>query len=182
MATQDDFDEFFSGGEVSGVTLTASVTAGAPLLHRCHVSEESVLQLAPILAEVTHLERANEMTAPRMISEFSAGLIQVGTLLASARLQSDMARRDRKACAGRLALEAFPAYCAEKGIKGTEGIREAFVDSHADMQAAVEREARADAMVVQLDIIRSTLTMAISSTRSIVYGFRDSFSVGGSHV
>lgn len=146
------------------------------------VTPDEVVALAPFLHTAQSLHLANEATAPSMLSELSQGLIRAGGLLAAARLSYDKARIERKRTEGRLALEEWPKYCAEKGIKSTEGLREAFVNSHPDWVQCMEQEAYYEALVCQLDISKTAFTMAISSTKSIVYGYRDSASVTGNRI
>lgn len=146
------------------------------------VTPDEVTALAPLLAIAQSLRDANEATAPSMLSDLSHGLIRTGGLLAAARYSYDKARIERKRTEGRLALEEWPKHCAEKGIKSTEGLREAFVNSHPDWGQCMEMEAYYEALVCQLDISKTAFTMAISSTKSIVYGYRDSSSVSGNRV
>ena len=167
--------------DITGLTVTQEA---APLTTNVlnPVSAADVQKLAPILVVAQNLHAATEGTAPTILSELSSGLIRVGALTASARYQVDKARIDRKKIAGVLSLEEYPKYLVEKGVKGTEALREAFIDSHDKMVEASEREAYADALVVQLDVIKSTLIMSLSSVKSIVYGFKDSNSVTGNRV
>jgi hypothetical protein len=138
--------------------------------------------LAPYLATAQRLQDANMGTAPTMLSELSAGLIKVGTLVASARYMADKSRTNRKQVEGKLALEDFAQYCIDKQLKSTEALRTAFVESHPQSAAAAEQEAYYGALVAQLEIMKTTLVMAISSTRSIVYGYKDVNSVTGNNV
>lgn len=146
------------------------------------VTPTQLMELTPVLACAQNLQNATEGTAPMILSTLSSGLIRTGGLLAGARLEADKARTERKRVQGRLALEAYPQYLNEKGIKGTESTKEAFVDSHDDTVAACHKEAHCDALVCQLDTIKASLMMAISSVKSIVYGYKDSSSVSGNRV
>lgn len=146
------------------------------------VTENDISALVPAMVVAQNLRDAHEGTAPSMLSDLSAGLIRTSTLLASARYYADKATAERKRVAGVLALEDFVKYCAETGTKSTEGAREAFINSHPRMLEATDHEAYTAAMVTQIDIIRSTLMMGISSVKAIVYGYKDSSSVTGNRV
>lgn len=143
------------------------------------ITPTELLDLAPILQVAQDISSATEGTAPTMLSTLSCGLIRTGSLLANARYSADKARTERKRIEGRLALEDWPAYCTEKGIKGTEGLREAFINSHPDAIKARDQEAYYDALIVQLDVAKSALVMGISSVKSVVYGYKDSSSMSG---
>jgi hypothetical protein len=177
----DIMDDLFRGTDLEAPAAAPKVAISTREL-TSHVTPDEVVALAPLLHTAQSLHLANEATAPSMLSELSQGLIRAGSLLAAARLSYDKARIERKRTEGRLALEEWPKYCAEKGIKGTEGLREAFVNSHPDWVQCMEQEAYYEALVCQLDISKTAFTMAISSTKSIVYGYRDSSSVTGNRM
>jgi hypothetical protein len=143
------------------------------------ISPQEVLQLAPFVAEASDFAYVNETTAAQKLSTLSSGLIKSGSLLASANyslIQSKTVLKQKQAVA---ALEKFPGYCAERGIKATEAQREAFVDQCSEVIEAAQQVAYFEALVKHLDTIKMSMIMAISSVKSIVYGHKDSNSVTG---
>jgi hypothetical protein len=171
-------DEWWSKEPIVPV---AEVSLSLPDLWKTTVLPQEIADLAPYMVVAQNLTNASEATAPSMLSQLSAGLIRVGTLLAAARHSADIAKAKRKQYEAKLALEEFPNWCTANNIKPTEAQRSAFVDLHAVSDESKE-EAFYGAMVTHLDIMKTTLIMAISSARAIVYGHKDSHSVTGNRV
>lgn len=154
----------------------------SPIEVSSQILPNEVKKLAPILETAQNLQNATEATAPTILSEISSGLISISRLLSSARYHADLAKIEKKKVQGMLALEAFPKYCSETGVKVTEGNKEAFIDCNQTYTDACKTEAYLDALVTQLDVIKTTFIQSISSVKAIVYGFKDSNIVSGNRI
>ena len=85
---------------------------------------------------------------------------------------------------GICALERFSEYVKdqkEKGviIKETESIRESFINTQLDVISAINELSYFEAIREQLSGMKLSLTMALSSTKAIVYNPRQSDFLSG---
>ena len=130
--------------------------------------------LAPYLAIAETIKDADKFTAPIMLGKLSQGMRLAGDYLAVAKYNYKRARYDRKRIEAVVALDKFPEYAVTTQIKVTDALRGYYVNQHPDVLKAVDREAFFEAIQEQLYTMKTELFMAITTVRSIVYGFKDS--------
>jgi len=136
--------------------------------------------LARYVVQASDLTNVTESTAPVALSTLSEGLMVAGTYYASALFKLNETKVFRKNAEAIAALEKFPDWCNTTGNKGTADMRAAFVAMDKEVQGFFLQEGFFQALVEQLASIKLAITMALSSTRSIAYGYRDSSGVSGS--
>lgn len=143
------------------------------------VSFEHIRQLAPFLARAERMtEAAQPGYAPKLIGDLSQGFRKAGEYLAIAKYQYSSARNERKRQEAIAFIDEFPKYLKQKqaegiDIKGTDAIRTHFVAMNATVIKAKEREAFFEAVQEQLITMKTELFMAISSAKSIAYGYKE---------
>lgn len=135
--------------------------------------------LAPYVVQASSLQEVTEATAPKVLSSLTEGLMVAGTYYASALYKANETKVRRKEAEAIAALDQFPEWCTRTGNKGTADMRSAFVNMDARVMELCLEEGYLQALVEQLSSIKMAITMALSSTRSIAYGYRDSSSVSG---
>jgi len=136
--------------------------------------------LAKYVVQASDLTSVTEATAPAALSTLSEGLMVAGTYYSSALYKLNETKVFRKNAEAVVALEKFPEWCNTTGNKGTADMRAAFVSMDKEVQELSLKEGFYQALVEQFSSIKLAITMALSSTRSIAYGYRDSSGVSGS--
>lgn len=134
--------------------------------------------LAPFLAIAENIQEVNAFTAPSLIGKLSMGFRKAGEYLAVAKYNYGEARKNRKKAEAIVALDEFPKFIRNekmngREIKSTDDTRKFFVCQHQMVLAAIEQENFFEAIQEQLITMKSELFMAITTARSIAYGFKD---------
>lgn len=138
-------------------------------------------QMLPFLQEAQDLRGVNEISGKEKLSLLLEGLNLVNMNLRKARMSAAKAKIKRKELEGICRLEKFPDYAKAKGIlKPSADLRDAFVDMDKEVQEAILEQEFYEAIATQLDNNKYALTMAISSTRAIAFGFRQADTFGNS--
>ena len=177
----DELDDILSGN----VNLSKSLQGKQFFdISQVAVAPEHIRKLVPYLAMVSELEDVNDATAPRLLAKLSEGLNLASTLFASATYHYSKAKSNLKKIQGVCALERFRDYVNDQKNKGitvkeTDSTRENFINIQDDVIAASNEVAYFEAVREQLGGNKMGLTMAISATKSIVYGSRTSDSLSG---
>ena len=135
--------------------------------------------LAPYVVQASSLQDVTESTAPKVMSCLTEGLMVAGTYYASALYKANETKVRRKEAEAIASLDKFPDWCLANNAKGTADMRSAFVNMDKEVMELSLEEGYLQALVEQLSSIKMAITMALSSTRSIAYGYRDSSSVSG---
>lgn len=144
-----------------------------------NVSFEHIRQLAPFLARAERMtEAAQPGYAPKLIGDLSQGFRKAGEYLAIAKYQYSAARNERKRQEAIAFIDEFPKYMKQKqdqgiDVKGTDAFRSHFVAQYPEVLKAKEREAFYEAVQEQLITMKTELFMAISSAKSIAYGYKE---------
>lgn len=149
------------------------------------VTPKHIQLMAPYLAAVQEMEFVNETNAPSLLAKLSKGLELVSGALGSATFHYNRSRSKLKKIQGICFLEKFYDYVAAQESKGikikeTDSSREHYVNTQQDVIDANAEVAYYEAVQEQLSGMKMTLTMAISSTKSIVYSNRLSDSLSSS--
>lgn len=156
-------------------------------LRGTEIHQERLLELQRYLVLVENPQDVNEFTAPKILAQLSYGYRKAGEYLAAAKYAYANARADRKRAAAIAALDNIREYVAEQKAKGvdiriTDATRDHYIQIDPDVKRAVEIEALYDAMQEQLSTIKMEFLMAISTTKAIAYGHRDSSMISGASV
>lgn len=114
----------------------------------------------------------------KLFSKLSYGLRKSSEALSWALLFQKESVRERKEAESIALLDDFGNYLIEKknegkDIKATDTMRKAYVHINPRVKVAYQKEAVADAFVNQFSSLRSEFFMALSSLKSMAYGYRD---------
>lgn len=149
--------------------------------------QAQIMELQQYLVLVENPQDVNEFTAPKLLAQLSYGFRKAGEYLALAKYSHKSARNDRKRAEAIAALDNFREYVAKRkgegvDMKVTEPVRDHYVQIDPEVIRASAMEALFEAKVVQLDTIKMEFLMAISTTKAIAYGHKDSDMISGSSV
>lgn len=141
-------------------------------------------KIAPYLALCTHTHEINsDHEANRAISKLSEGLSLVSSYVGAASYLYTSSKYKRKQAEARAALDKAPQHFFTSGVtKPSVAQTEHFVNLDPDVEAAMDKENMAEAMLAQLNIIKMNLIMSLSSIKASRYGFKEDGQVSGSLV
>lgn len=151
-------------------------------LHQEHVNE-----LQEYLVLVENPQDVNEYTAPKLLAQLSYGFRKAGEYLGLARYSYKSARNARKRAEAIAAIDNIRDYVAKRksegvDIKITEPVRDHYINIDPDVIKASAMEALFEAKMEQLNTIKMEFLMAISTTKAIAYGHKDSDMLSGASV
>jgi len=137
------------------------------------------------LTIVENPQDVNEITAPKILAQLSYGYRKSGEYLAAAKYNYKTARAERKRMEAIAALDNIREYVAQKksdgvDVKITDSVRSHYIQIDPEVKKAIELESLYEAMMEQLDTIKMEFLMAISTTKAIAYGHKDSHMLSGS--
>jgi hypothetical protein len=135
------------------------------------ITDSAVEALVPFIAKAREASVVSEADAPFYLKEMVSGIVTASQLLASASLQYNNVRNQRKRKEAVAQLEKYPAYMAANGItkKGTVAEIEAFVSLDEDVIAMQDKEAFFDAMVTYVSSVRQSLILSHDDIKKTVY-------------
>lgn len=137
------------------------------------LSERVVETLLPYVTKAKLVTGATEVDAPFYLKDLVDGIMVSGRLMSQASFQYSQARSRRKRAEAVALLERFPAFVAERKIKGTVLEAEAFVALDADVKAAQADEAQYEALFGYIQNTKQCLTMAHDDLKKAVYSTKD---------
>lgn len=151
-------------------------------LHQSQIGE-----LQKYLLLIEEAQDINELTAPKILAQLSYGYRKSGEYLALAQFQHQEAKKARKEAEAIAFLDNFLEYVANrknegKETKATDAAKAHYINIDQDVSLASRKEALFQAMAKQLETIQMEFMMAISTTRTIAYGFKKSSMMSGTSI
>jgi len=138
-------------------------------LIRTELTESVIHELVYYISKSKEAAMITEQDAPVFLKQIVDGIMKTGDLLAKTGYKASMSRIERKRIEAISALEGYKEYLVEKGGKGTEAERAAFVASRPEVIKAAEEEAYWEAMYVYLQTVKNALVMTHDDVKKTVY-------------
>lgn len=173
--------------ETGIVPMMAQPDASILDLRGVTIHQERLLELQHYLVLVENPQDINEFTAPKILAQLSYGYRKSGEYLALAKYSYQNARAERKRAEAVAALDNIREYVAQKknegvDIKITDALRNHYIQIDPEVKRTSEIESLYEAMSEQLATIKMEFLMAISTTKAIAYGHKDSNTLSGASV
>jgi len=146
--------------------------------------QDRINELQPYLALVENEQDITQFTAPGLLAQLSYGFRKSGEYYALAIREWKNAKNSRKQAEAIASLDGIKDYVFKQkqqgnDVKVTDSVRTAYVQIDPDVKRANELESLYEAMMEQLSTIKMEFLMAISSTKAIAFGRRDSDMISG---
>lgn len=140
--------------------------------------QNNLKDLQKILLLVENAQDVNHLTAPKLLAQLSYGFRKAGEYAAASLYEYKEARADRKKAEAVAFVDGFREYVkAQKvagvEIKATDEGRKHYINLDPEVRDASRKEALFEAMSEQLKTIKTEFMMAISTVKSIAYGYKD---------
>lgn len=147
-------------------------------LSQVKLHQKNLKELQKILILVENAQDITHFTAPKMLAQLSYGFRKAGEYAALAMFEYKEARADRKAAEAIAFLDNFREYVknekvAGNDIKVTDEGKKHYVNIDQEVRAASRKEALYEAMAEQVRTIKMEFLMAMSTVKSIAYGYKD---------